>query len=465
MGKASGFDDLSAEHLIHCHQSGLLCITYLCNLMLLTGYVPAQFGTGVTHPIPKSNVGNKNLNFDDFRGITISPVISKILEKGILENFGQYFKSSESQFGFKKKIGCNHAIYTLKSIVELFNLRDSTVNLCSLDISKAFDKLNHFALFLKLMLNNVPVNVILLLFTWYQCSVAFVKWNGQCSSLYRLLAGVRQGGVLSPILFAMLVDSLIKRIMKSNLGCHIGLLCISILMYADDLILVSASACDLQKMIDLCISELSNLDLQVNIKKSQCIRIGKHFNHCCSNLYINNVEISWSKNLTYLGIMINSSTHFSIDMKRTRGKFYRSFNAVYSKISLSNESLIVSLVKTCCVPALIYSLESINMNASSLNSLDEPLYNAMGKIFKTFDRVVLRQCMFYMNVLPLSKEYFCRKIKFLSKLNASGNFLLKQLFLTFGQSDLDSICAKHKIDNVFNARSTIWETFVNSLYL
>jgi len=68
--------------------------------------------------------------------------------------------------------------------------------------------------------------------------------------------------------------------------------------------------------------------------------------------------------------------------------------------------------------------------------------------------------MFYMNVLPLSKEYFCRKIKFLSKLNDSGNFLLKQLFLTFGQSDLDSICDKHKIDHVFNARSTIWETFV-----
>ena len=66
---------------------------------------------------------------------------------------------------------------------------------------------------------------------------------------YQLMAGVRQGGVLSPILFASFVDSLIALITKYNLGCNFGTLCLGVLMYADDLILISASVCNLQLMI------------------------------------------------------------------------------------------------------------------------------------------------------------------------------------------------------------------------
>ena len=56
-------------------------------------------------------------------------------------------RASDSQFGFKKHVGCSHAIYTLISVVDHFVSHGSTVNLCSLDISKAFDRCNHYALF------------------------------------------------------------------------------------------------------------------------------------------------------------------------------------------------------------------------------------------------------------------------------------------------------------------------------
>ena len=72
--------------------------------MLLAGHVPPQYGIGVTFPIPKSSFNSKSATFDDFRGITVSPIISKILEKCILENFEKYFKSSDKQFGLKKTL-------------------------------------------------------------------------------------------------------------------------------------------------------------------------------------------------------------------------------------------------------------------------------------------------------------------------------------------------------------------------
>ena len=164
--KSAGYDGIAAEHLLHCHPSCHVYITYLCNLMLLTGYVPSQFGIGLTFPIPKGKLDQKICSVDDFRGISVSPVISKILEKAILENFSSYLWSSDNQFGFKKKVGCSHAIYSLKSVIDHFVNNGSTVNLCSLDVSKAFDHVNHYALFTKLMERHIPVCVVMMFRDW-----------------------------------------------------------------------------------------------------------------------------------------------------------------------------------------------------------------------------------------------------------------------------------------------------------
>ena len=73
--------------------------------------------------------------------------------------------------------------------------------------------------------------------------------------MVKLTAGVRQGGVLSPLLFAVYVDDLLIKLSKSSLGCYINGLCLNSIMHADDLLLLSISVYDLQKMIDLCLHE------------------------------------------------------------------------------------------------------------------------------------------------------------------------------------------------------------------
>ena len=147
----------------------------------------------------------------------------------------------------KTLVGC-HTVYSLRSVVDYFVDNGSTVNLCSLDVSKAFDKINHFVLFSKLMVSNVPINLIKLLSTWYSNSTSIVNWYGAVSESYKLRAGVRQGGVLSPVLFAKYVDIVITTIDDSMMGCQISSLSMGILMYADDLVLNSASVSKLQNM-------------------------------------------------------------------------------------------------------------------------------------------------------------------------------------------------------------------------
>ena len=85
-----------------------------------------------------------------------------------------------------------------------------------------------------------------------------INWKGYYSEKFRVSAGVRQGGCLSPILFSINVNTLIVSIRNSNSGCHVKMLNLGIIMYADDIVLVSASLVQLQKLVDVCITELKN---------------------------------------------------------------------------------------------------------------------------------------------------------------------------------------------------------------
>jgi len=106
-----------------------------------------------------------------------------------------YLNTSDSQFGFKKESGCLHAIYTVRSTVDYFTKNNSTVNLCALDVSKAFDKTNNNALILKLMDRKVPRNFILILKCWFAKVFVTVRWKSSFFTLVSLKAGVRQGGI------------------------------------------------------------------------------------------------------------------------------------------------------------------------------------------------------------------------------------------------------------------------------
>ena len=71
-----------------------------------------------------------------------------------------------------------------------------------------------------------------------------VNFNGIMSSSFKLRNGVRQGGILSPILFNIYIESLIGKISKSNLGCKLGIIRSNIIVYADDSVLLSPSILD-----------------------------------------------------------------------------------------------------------------------------------------------------------------------------------------------------------------------------
>jgi len=91
-----------------------------------------------------------------------------------------------------------------------------------------------------------------------------MRWENVFSAVYHLQCGVRHGGVLSLVLFAVYVNSLIEMLRQSGYGCYIVRLFVGSVIYADDLLLVSASIHKLQLMVEICCSEAAKLDMKFN---------------------------------------------------------------------------------------------------------------------------------------------------------------------------------------------------------
>jgi len=265
---APGWDGIEAVHLMHAHPILIIQLCILFNVMMHYSVVSQAFNNRILIPILKKRGNAADIN--NYRAITLSPPsISKLFEMCTLELYSEVFVTSSLHFGFKKKLGTGHALFTLRCAVDYYVTNGSTVNVAILDISKAFDRVCHVTMFRRLLNKGMPLNIVRLLATWYNGSCVCVGWGSAVSAYFSLTCGVRQGGVLSPVLFSIYVDRIIEHLRMSGYGYVIGGEFFRCIMCADDLVLVSHSFCVLQMMIDICVDELNCIGLSFNVKKSR----------------------------------------------------------------------------------------------------------------------------------------------------------------------------------------------------
>jgi len=124
-------------------------------------------------------------------------------------------------------------------------------------------------------------------------------------------------------------------------------------MYADDLLLLSASLCDLQSMID-CYVELDKLDMKLNVKKSQLVRIGRSHNKAVHGVLLNGRPIACVNELKYLGWYILSAESFKVSLHSMRVRFFQCFNSIYAKSHSFSEPVVQHLVNVHCKPYTCY---------------------------------------------------------------------------------------------------------------
>ena len=140
-------------------------------------------------------------------------------------------------------------IYTLKEYIEYYKNRGTTVFVTFLDASKAFDRLKYWLLFDKLVKKCVPLFIIKLLCFWYTHKKMVVRWGTTISTQFTVANGVKQGGIIFPILVNMYIDDLSIALNNSGIEGYLGDAFLYHLCYADDICLISLSSSRMQQLL------------------------------------------------------------------------------------------------------------------------------------------------------------------------------------------------------------------------
>ena len=234
------------------------------------GYMPKYFRDSVLVPIPKSG---KNLSIsDNYRPISLASSLSKILEHIILDKFSHYLHSNQ------------------------------------LDHGKLFSKLQH---------RGLPTPILRFLVNWYSLQEMRVRWGDCFSEPFGVSNGVRQGGVLSPVLFAVYLDGLLEELSDSGVGCYWGHMFAGTLSYADDIVILAPCASALRRMLDICSLYAHDHGLLFNASKTQLICFCS-----CKNcrflplITFNNTALPYKNEVIHLGHVLSFDLNDGPDVTR-----------------------------------------------------------------------------------------------------------------------------------------------------
>ena len=347
-----GFDKIHSNHLKFHSELLHLFVAKLFTSFVVHNFLPSALIKGVITPIVKNKLGNLSSS-DNYRPIMNSSVFLKLFEYCLLAKIEPYVMLNDRQHGFRKAHSTATACYTLKETIFNYTQSRSCVYACFLDISKAFDTVDHSLMIHKLYKLGVPDCLVKIIEYWYNNQFVNVRFKNSFSKEWKIGNGVRQGGVLSGTLFNIYIDSLLNKIASTNIGCKLGIINANIIAYADDIVLLAPSANALRILMNLANTCASELHLSFNYEKTKVMIFRHHrlkYQFNLSNCFhINGMPIEIVPSIKYLGYVITDKLDYAEDFSRVKSKFYADFNVILRHFHFADKDVKVFLFKQYCL--------------------------------------------------------------------------------------------------------------------
>ena len=203
-GKAAGFDGISAEEMKATGEIGIDVIHKLCRQIWESEQIPNDWGKAVIVPIFKKK---DKLDCANYRGISLLSLVGKVFCSIIHSRMKKKTEEilAESQAGFRPGRSTADQLFSLRQITEKYNEIGKPLYLCYIDYQKAFDTVWQEGLWSAMRHLGYPDKIVRLLQALYQISTSAVRVDDDITEWFRTLTGVRQGCILSPQLFNILL--------------------------------------------------------------------------------------------------------------------------------------------------------------------------------------------------------------------------------------------------------------------
>ncbi|KAL0812036.1 hypothetical protein ABMA28_009430 [Loxostege sticticalis] len=274
-GKATGGDAIPIETIKALGEKGIHMFHTICNKVWQTGIWPSDWTHTIFVPLHKKGSTKKCNNY---RLIALISHASKIILHILNERLKSYLSKevAPEQAGFVKGKGTREQILIVRQIIEKSREFNKPTYICFVDFSKAFDSVKWPVLWKTLTDMGTPKHLIHLLRRLYEQGTASVRTDDVLSNNFHPSAGVRQGCIISPLLFNIYTE-LIMRITLEDWtdGVTIGGYKISNLRYADDTTLFATSAQHLEQLLYRMERVSNEFGLKINRNKTKVMIIDR----------------------------------------------------------------------------------------------------------------------------------------------------------------------------------------------
>ena len=262
---------LFSDNFIHGSELLFSYLSMLFTIMISHSFAPGDLIKSSFIPIPKGTKVSLS-DSDKYRSIAISSILCKIFDHILIDQQSLYLSTSDYQFGFKSKSSTTLCTTLVNETIQYYCVNGAKpVYLLLLDASKAFDRVSYSMLFNLLLDKSVCPRIVKLLYYMYTNQSCYVTWANHQSNSFSVSNGVKQGGVISPLLFSLYVDNLFLELKNLALGCHVGLMYAGAFGYADDIALIAPSIYSLEKMIMICKTYADKFKITFNPAKSKLL--------------------------------------------------------------------------------------------------------------------------------------------------------------------------------------------------
>ena len=426
-----------AEHYIHASSPQLSNrIANFFTGMFASGVSPFALSNTVLIPLVKSY--KKSLKSpNNYRGISLIPILTKILEYVILKKCPEISQSNVSQFGFKIDSSTQHAEFLIHETVNYYNSHGSTVYMCSLDAEKAFDSCNWDILFEKLFYEkHLPLPVIKVLKSLYQRGSYKVLYNGHLSYEFGASQGVFQGSILSPHFYNAYTEEMLEHISTTaNAGTMLFGTYTGIVAYADDVILMSPTLSGLQHLINECFSFYGDNAISLNIDKTEFFTSGLR-TPLAPSIDMQFQQINPGEKLKHLGFVWSKQrrcgTLAGYNVQERISKFWSVIHGlIKGGIRFCQPETIIELYNTLAVPTLTYGLEIPSLTQTQMENLDTESRKAIKFLFN-LSRYSKNYINNIYNINNISNIIINNKMKLISRM--MNNVTTRNVILSTLQS-------------------------------
>ncbi|XP_071136614.1 uncharacterized protein [Mytilus edulis] len=449
LNKSDGLDQICAEFLRN--NSCVDMIFRIVKFAFDNGVVPETWNQILINPILKPDKDNRDPL--GYRGIALMSIPCKIYADILNVRLSSWLEDNnilaDEQNGFRKDRGCMEHLYALTTLITNRKIERKSTFACFIDAKKAFDTVNREMLWYKLMALGINGKFLKGLQSLYVDVRYAVKINGYMTDMFNVNLGVKQGCKLSPTLFSVYVNDLADEINSLNLGIPINAdSMISILLYADDIVLLAPDEESLQQMLNIVHIWCLKWRLCINFDKTGVVhfRSGSsprsNFDFSCGN-----TVVKYDSKYRYLGMWIDEHLDWKFTVREVRKSASRALSALYTKFIACGgmdfdiyEKLYENLVQ----PVLLYG--------SSIWGISE---------HKQLETVQNRACRYFLGAFKNSTNLAVRGDMGWTTVKTKQNIEVMRLF--FKLSNLEDDRIVRTIHETSKAKQRSWHSRVLAL--